>query len=395
MSGSIWRAFDATVIAALCVVACAGAAIGLSFPLMSLNLDDWGLSPDQIGVFTLAAAGATILATPLAPPILARFPVRVVLGVSLAIVACVFLALNLVRDVGAWFALRGTASFAYAVLFVSAEAWVLERAPPERRGLVLGIFASTFAGAMALGGVVIKFLGHSGPEPFFAGAAVALLGIVAMALPGPGLTAPEGEAGKPQALLARIRTAPILMLAPLAMGAIETAKYNLIPIYARRAGLGDDIAALMITASGVGVLLFQPLIGALADRLGPRRTLALCASAGVILPLGVALAANAAIPALILVFLFSGLVTGLYTVGLIWMARFFTGGELAAANAAFALCYGFGQLAGPAVAGVAFNAGGPWGFMACLAGFAALYLTAFGVFGRTVAERAPQHAGRP
>jgi MFS family permease len=381
-----------TLVSALSAVACAGAAIGLSFPLMSLNLDDWGVDPAGIGLFTLAAAISTVVATPFVPGLLARAPVRAVLAGALCVIAATFLLSNAIRDVWAWAVFRFAAGMAYSFLFVSAEAWVLEHTRPERRGFVLGLFASTFAGAMALGGVIISLVGHAGPLAFYAGAAIAASGLLAMALPGPGLTAPEGESARPSALWDRIRAAPIVFLAPLAMGAIETAKYNLIPIYARRVGLGDETAAQLITASGLGVLLLQPLIGALGDRLGPRLTLALCALAGAGLPLAVAAVGAAPLPALALVFAYSGIVTGLYTVGLIWMARFFSGGALAAGNAAFALCYGVGQLIGPAGAGAAFSVGGPWGFMAALAGMAGVYLAVLGVAGvRRGAQRRQPH----
>lgn len=377
-----------TLAAALSAVACAGAAIGLSFPLMSLNLDDWGVDPAGIGLFTLAAAISTVVATPFIPGLLSRVPVRAVLAGALIAIACMFLLSNAVREVWAWAIFRFGAGMAYSLLFVSAEAWVLEHTTPARRGFVLGLFASTFAGAMALGGVLISIVGHAGPTAFYAGAAIAGIGLLALALPGPGLTAPEGESAKPAALWDRIRAAPIVFLAPLAMGAIETAKYNLIPIYARRVGLSDEVAGGLITASGLGVLLLQPMIGALGDRLGPRRTLALCAIGGAGLPLAVAAVGGAAWPALALVFAYSGIVTGLYTVGLIWMARFFSGGQLAAGNAAFALCYGIGQLLGPAGAGLAFSVGGPAGFMAALAAMSGLYLAVLALAGAEPKRRA-------
>jgi hypothetical protein len=91
----------------------------------------------------------------------------------------------------------------------------------------------------------------------------------------------------------------------------------------------------------------------------------------------------AAWPTLAMVFLYSGVITGLYTVGLIWLGRVYSGGDLAAANAAFALCYGVGQLAGPAAAGAAFSGGGPQSFMAALAAFSAIYLVCLGMFSRS------------
>jgi predicted MFS family arabinose efflux permease len=365
---------DLSIVAAIGVSAAAGATLGLAFPLLSLNLDDWGHSPAEIGFFTLASAISTVAATPLVPPVLARAPVRVVLGAALVVVAIAFTLYHLTRDFTAWMGLRALAGAAFSFLFVACEAWVLERARPERRGIIIGVFASTIAGSMAAGGIVIGLLGHTGAAPFLTGSVIALIALVFLFLPGPGLTAPEGHAARPSALLARIASAPSVMLAPLVMGAIETAKYNLIPIYARRVGLGDDVAAMMVTASGVGVLLLQPLVGALADRFGAGRALFGCGLAGLLTPLLITAAGANPTTTLALVFLYSGLVTGLYTVGLIWLARRFSGGDLAAGNAAYALSYGIGQLAGPAVAGPAFAVGGPAGFMAALSAFAAFYL---------------------
>lgn len=379
---------DFAIAAAIGVAGIAGATLGLAFPLLALNLDDWGIDPAGIGVFTLAAAVSTLIATPLAPPLLARAPLRLVLVGALAALALVFVGYHLARDYWAWMALRTIGGMAFAFLFVGCEAWILERAPPARRGLIIGVFASVVAGSMAAGGIVIGLLGHTGPAPFLAGAALAIAGMVFALLPGPGLTAPEGDAARPSALLARIGAAPAVMLAPFIMGAIEIAKYNLIPIYARRIGLGDETAALMVTASGVGVLLLQPLIGLLADRLGVRRTLALCAACGVGLPLAVLAVAAQPTPALLLTALYSGAVTGLYTVGLIWLAQRFQGGDLAGANAAYALAYGMGQLLGPVVAGPAFAAFGPAGFIAALAGFAGLYLVGIAAASLRRARRA-------
>jgi hypothetical protein len=58
------------------------------------------------------------------------------------------------------------------------------------------------------------------------------------------------------------------------------------------------------------------------------------------------------------------------------VARRFAGAELAAANSAYVLAYGAGQLAGPPIAGAAFTGGGTLGFLTALAGFSALYAAA-------------------
>jgi predicted MFS family arabinose efflux permease len=364
---------------ALGCVAAGGAAIGLAFPLLALNLDDWGVSEAGIGLFTLASALSTVIATPFIPPLLGRLSTKTVLALSLTLIALAFAGYYLFPSIPAWLACRFIAGVAFSFLFVSCEAWALDRAAPERRGLIMGAFASTFAGALALGGAIIAVLGYTGVLPFLTGAAIAGLGLLLMLLPARALPTPEGEAARSTALFSRIKAAPIVMLAPLAMGAIETAKYNLVPIYARRIGLSDEVAATMITASGIGVLILQPLLGLVADRLGVKRTLALCAGAGTLLPLAIAAVGAMPLEALGLMFCYSGLVTGLYTIGIVWLGRRFSGAELASANAAFGLCYGAGQMVGPAIAGMAFGAFGPIGFMAALAAIAAVYGLALGL----------------
>jgi MFS family permease len=379
---------DFAVPAAIGIGAAAGATLGISFPLTALNMDDWGVSPSGIGFATLAAALSTLVATPLVPPVLARAPVRLVIAMALLAIAAAFVTAHFVRDYWAWMGTRTVIGAGFTFLFVSSEAWILERARPERRGLVIGVYASTLAGAMAAGGLVIAAVGHQGAAPFFVAAGLAVGALLFLALPAAPLTAPEGHAARPAALIARIASAPAVMLGPFIMGAIETAKYNLVPIYARRVGLGDEVAAGMITASGVGVLLLQPLIGLAADRFGVRPALVFCALAGVAAPLAVAAVGAAPTPALALMVVYSGLVTGLYTVGLVALARRFSGGDLAAANAAYAFSYGAGQLFGPAVAGPAFDIGGPAAFMAALALFSGVYLAGLAATGRRKGEAA-------
>lgn len=362
------------IFVALSCVATAGLSIGLSFPLLSLTLDDWGVSAAGIGLFTLASAFSTIACTPFAPGLLGRFGTKRALVAALITISATFIVYYLAPNIPAWAGARALAGVAFSVLFVACEAWALEGAPPHRRGLVMGSFAATFAGAMALGGASVAIFGHEGPAIYLLGAAFPVVGLVALLAPSAPATAPTGAAAAPSALFARIKTAPLIMLAPLAMGAIETAKYNLVPIYARRIDLSDDIAAALISASGLGVLLLQPLVGWMADKIGARAGLILCALAGAAAPLAIAAVGPAPGAALGLMFLYSGLVTGLYTIGLIWLARRFGGEDLAAGNAAYAMSYGVGQLVGPSLAGPAFSLWGPVGFMAALSALAGLYL---------------------
>ncbi|MFN7674335.1 MAG: hypothetical protein ACK5OV_02855, partial [bacterium] len=66
-------------------------------------------------------------------------------------------------------------------------------------------------------------------------------------------------------------------------------------------------------------------------------------------------------------FLWSGCVTGFYTLGLMGLAERFGKGELAGANAAYGGSYGVGQLIAPLAGGTLLQTLGPSGFLAGLA----------------------------
>lgn len=366
----------AALAAAIVAAGVAGLTLGFVFPLNSLTLDDWGVSRTAIGVQTMAAAFATLAATPFVPWLIRKIGVRGLLALGFVMGAGAFGAYATFKSYEAWFAIRFVHGVAFTFLFVASESWILERAPPTRRGLVLGLYATSFAGMAGLGGVIVGLVGHTGLAPFAIGAGASLLGLMVLFAPGSPASRPESEATGLGALFARVGAAPFIFLAPLVMGAIETTKYNFIPLVARDAGHSDQIAAFTIMAAGFGAALLQLPIGALADRIGAKRTLALCALAGVVAPLALTALAGSVAGLLGTVLLYTGLVTGLYTVGLVLVGQRFVGGLIASANAGYAICYGLGQLAGPAIAGIAMDQAGSSGLLWAVAAFAGFYLCA-------------------
>nr|AAF15356.1 multidrug resistance protein [Brucella abortus] len=111
-----------------------------------------------------------------------------------------------------------------------------------------------------------------------------------------------------------------------------------------------------------------------SDRISDRRKLLLfCATTGLI--------GMMALPYLMqhwyfmagILFLWGGVVAGLYTVGLAHLGSELTGRELASANAAFIFCYAIGMLAGPQLVGIGMDAMGPKGFPMTLGIFFAAY----------------------
>jgi MFS family permease len=150
----------------------------------------------------------------------------------------------------------------------------------------------------------------------------------------------------------------------------------LLPVYVQRLGYSEQSAALLLIALAAGNVLLQIPLGMFSDRLSDRRyALYLC---GVIGAIGTAL-----IPFVVLnvyafvavLFVWGGVISGLYTIGLAHLGSRLKGTQLAEANSAFVLCYTIGMTLGPQLAGFAMDWSPPHGYIWTMFGFFMLYLT--------------------
>ena len=168
---------------------------------------------------------------------------------------------------------------------------------------------------------------------------------------------------------------PSATAAVLLYGAVETGIYALIPVYGEQIGYDERSTSLMMISLGLGNLMFQIPLGILSDRLRDRRyLLAAIAAIGLIAMGLLPLVGGNWWLTTALLFLWGGMITGLYTVGLAHLGSKLSGYELASANSAFVLCYSIGMTLGPQMIGIGMDFAGPNGFAAVLAAFFTAYL---------------------
>ena len=146
------------------------------------------------------------------------------------------------------------------------------------------------------------------------------------------------------------------------------------PVYASRLAFEDGTIGILMAIGALGGIALQVPLGRLADRTGHLRTLRLIAGCALILPLLMALSGANLIGLVPLIFLFAGISSAFYTVGLALVGERVKAGAMAAANSAFIFAYGVGSLFGPPVAGAAMDGFDPWGLMIAFSGLALLYL---------------------
>lgn len=362
-----------SLFAAISAISAVGIAIGLGLPLLSIILEKRGISSTLIGLNSAMAGIAAMAAAPITTKLAHSFGVARTMLWAVLFAAISALGFYFAEDFWMWFPLRIVFHGTTTTLFILSEFWINAAAPPSRRGLVLGIYATVLGIGFASGPLLFSLIGSDGVLPFAVGA----IAILAAAIPiyiarneSPALDEKPGRH-----FLRYIFLVPTATAAVFVFGAVEAGGLSLFPIYATRTGFTESQAALLLTAMGVGNMIFQIPLGMLSDKLKDRRLLlSLMAVIGLfgalLLPL---LTSNWVLMAVVLLF-WGGSVSGLYTIGLSHLGSRLTGSDLAAANAAFVFCYAVGTVAGPQAIGVAIDISGNDGFAWAIAGFFALYV---------------------
>jgi MFS family permease len=356
-----------TIAAAIASIAIAGLGLALSLPLISLRMEAAGFSSFAIGMNAAMAGLSSLVSAPFVPSVAHRVGTRTMLFVALALGAACLVAFPL-SPFWAWFPIRFAFGVSITVLFVMSEFWITAAAPEARRGLVMGIYATVLALGFAGGPLLLQAVGTQGFAPFVAGAAVFAVAAIPVALAGG--NAPDVEGKAEISILSFLRAAPAATLAGFVYGAVETGAFSLLPVYAEQLGLGAVVATTLVTALSLGHVAFQIPLGWLADRVNRVGVLIGCGLVGI---LGAAalpfVAPGGGVPLYALLFVWGGLIAGLYTIGLSLLGQRYAGPELATANAAFVALYSLGMLAGPSTMGSGMDWMGPHGLPVTIAVF--------------------------
>ena len=256
-------------------------------PLLPGLKHELGLSTSQAGVLVaMYAVGCAVGAIP-ALMIVVRVGVRATAIVSLATFATMSVAFGLAHSYDALLAARFVQGLAGAACWTAAMLWLLEAAPLDRRGELLGIaFGVSEAGAIAgpAAGGVAAAAGRA--STFVAIAALCgLLALLTTRFAAPPTPAQKRLGLGPALASASIRKVMWITLLPaIVLAAISV----LAPLQQHRLGAGaGEIAATFAVAAILGILV-RPFYGRWSDRQGPLRPvrtgLLACAPAVLVLP---------------------------------------------------------------------------------------------------------------
>ncbi|HUG62131.1 MAG TPA: MFS transporter [Methylomirabilota bacterium] len=355
------------IAAAIGAITAVGTSMSLGLPLLAIVMETRGASTSLIGINTAMAGVASILVTPFVPLVAHRIGAAPFLAIVLVVATATFPLFYVFDDYTVWFVLRFLFHGSINVAFVLSEFWINALAPPGRRGLVMGIYATVLSLGFAVGPAILGVVGSAGVAPFVVGTAAMALATVPVLL---ALKANPVMDEKPRGSILRyVVLVPLATFAALTMGATESGMLSFIAIYGLRIGFNEATAVMLVSAVAVGNIVSQIPLGLISDRVDRRKLLLVIAVIATAIAAMIPLVADVTLLLFASLVVWGGVVAGLYTVGLTHLGARLSGSDLASANAAFILMYSFGMLAGPALVGAGMDVWDPHGLMVVAAAF--------------------------
>src|SRR5579863_2717299 len=335
-----------------------GLIFGFQPPLIALALSRLGSSSSAIGAVTAASLIAVIVCGPFYPRVIVRFGLKRCIVAGILFAAVILLLMPLHPSAPVWMSLRFIAGCALGLVWIASEVWMNNASGAESRGTVMGIYGTVFSLGIVAGPVLLEFTGTEGAKPFAIGAACLILTLLPMGVLRQ-VTGAAQEFTPLRGMTGALKAAPIVMLAALVAGLVESADLTLLPL----------VAVFM-----AGNVVLQVPIGLLADRYGRRTLLGVCAVTSCIGPL--LLQRCLGVPLLLwpLLFVWGGTLYAFYSQGVALLGEEFGAENLASANTVFVMVYCLGGVIGPSAGGAAMDLWPNRGLPILLSGAAFLML---------------------
>jgi MFS family permease len=344
-----------------------GAVQGLSYPLFTILMQRQGMSPALIGLSAAMMPLGLILSASLVPAAVRRVGARRLAVFCALGAALCFLLIGWLQNWVAWYVLRFVIGFVINPLYILGEVWALALAPPARRGRIIGVFNAVMGAGYAVGPLILIVAGTQGWPPFIAGICGFAGCAAILAVASRGLSGFEDDGERAGSVWWFAPLAPALLAAVAIAAATQQSTYALFPVFGAAYGLPEATIAALITARSVGNIVLQVPLGLAAERFGGRAMVVACALATAVCAalLPAAILSPAVWPLLVVM---GGVGYGVYTMALVELGTRFQGRALVAGNAAYAMMWGVGGIAGPPATGLAMQAAGAGGLPAMIAG---------------------------
>lgn len=370
------------------VIIAAGLSQGLFLPVLSIFLENMGVSSSLNGLNAAALYIGSFGMTLIAERVLGRIGFKKLMAAGLSLVLVTLMLFPLIPDVRLWFLLRLAVGIGDSAVNYAAQLWVLLMTPAEHRGRNISFYGMSYGLGFSIGPLGIKLLDYGELVPFAVLSVlfVMVLLLVLWKLPDSRPLKQEGEEKRGGRFRFSYTWAWYALLPALLYGYMEASLNSNFPVYGLRIGMDSGKISTLLLCVGLGGLLLQMPLGLLSDRLGRKKILMFTGIAGGLMFMLVPLAGTQFGWNLLLLTAAGGLVGSFFSLGLAYAADILPKSLLASANVIASFHFSLGSIIGPNIGGAVLDFGPMGGMFWLLGGSYAVFGLLGVLFRRSAAK---------
>ncbi|MCQ6562299.1 MFS transporter [Paenibacillus mendelii] len=344
--------FRYRLITLLLVVVVAGMSQGLLLPLLSIMLEDAGVSSDMNGMNS-AAMYIGIFCTMffIERPVL-RFGYKKVILAGITLVTLASMLFPFTQSLAVWFVLRLLVGVGDSSLHFATQLWIVSSSPANGRGKYISLYGMAYGLGFSLGPLGINLLPLGRAVPFLVPClffVTVLLLVLRMNNEIP-VRAAKGAAAENR-FVTTYRAAWFVLIPGLLYGLMESSMNSTFPLYGLRIELSQHWISLLLLAFGIGGLILQLPLGMWSDRIGRKPVLIICGLVGSLAFFAVPAAGSNVVLLLVIFAIAGGVVGSFFSLGLAYAADILPKAILPAANVIASIHFSIGSIMGPTLGG--------------------------------------------
>ncbi|MBY0009811.1 MFS transporter [Paenibacillus typhae] len=343
------------------VIIAAGLSQGLLLPVLSILLEQKGVSSSLNGLNAAALYVGSFAMTLVAERVLGAIGFKRLIAAGISLVLVTLLLFPLLPGIKVWFILRLLVGIGDSAINYAAQLWVLLMAPAEHRGRNLSLYGMSYGLGFSLGpaGISLLRFGEAAPFLILAGLFMLALLLVLFKLPNSRPDKVEHSEGQARRFGRSYSLAWYALIPALLYGYMEASLNSNFPVYGLRSGFTTDQIATLLPFAGIGGLLLQLPLGLWSDRYGRKKILIFAGTTGGLAFTLLPLAGGHFVFTLLLLLAAGGLVGSFFSLGLSYAADILPRNLLPAANVVSSFHFSIGSIIGPGIGGLLLEFG--WG----------------------------------
>ncbi|SFE30215.1 Predicted arabinose efflux permease, MFS family [Lentibacillus persicus] len=341
----------------IALVFVSGFSQGMLLPLLSIILEQNGVSSSVNGLHATGLYIGILIASPFMEKPMRRFGFKPVIVTGGMLVFVSLALFPFWQALWFWFILRIIIGIGDNMLHFATQTWITTTSPKEKRGKNISFYGLSFGLGFTVGPLMTRLLEINQAMPFLVSALLSMLIwslmlFVRNKMPEEDDVHAYSSSSSIQRFIHTGKLAWVAMLPAFGYGFLEATLHGIFPVYGLRIGHDVNILSLIIPFFAGASIVTQIPLGVLSDRVGRRRILLTVIGGGILAFQFAALFEKSA-ATLFIAFAVSGMLVGsLYSLSIAFMTDMVPASLLPAGNLMTGVSFSIGSLTGPYLGGV-------------------------------------------